>query len=52
MGVERVVHGELAVHIVKVVPADASETVGDRFEADPVGPRSSAAETAQSWADA
>jgi hypothetical protein len=37
MRVERVVHAELALHVVKVVPADASETVGDRSEADPFG---------------
>lgn len=37
MRVQRVVHGELAVHVVEVIPADASETVGDRFEADPFG---------------
>jgi hypothetical protein len=37
MRVERLVHAELAVHVVEVVPADASETVGDGFEADPFG---------------
>jgi len=37
MRVERVVHSELAVHVVEVIPADASETVGYRFEADPFG---------------
>jgi hypothetical protein len=25
------------VHVVKVIPADAPETVGDRFQADPFG---------------
>src|SRR5712671_6887623 len=37
MRVERVVHGELAVHVIEVIPADASETVSDRFEAYPFG---------------
>ncbi len=37
MRVERVVHAELAVHVVEVLRADASETVSDRFEADPFG---------------
>src|SRR6266849_9934916 len=34
--VERVVHTELAAHVVEIVGAEASETVGDCFETDPL----------------
>ena len=37
MRVERVVNAKLAMHVVEVIPADASETAGDRFEAYPFG---------------
>jgi len=37
VSVERVVDGELLAHVVEIIRGDASETVGDRFEADPFG---------------
>ncbi|MDB5108380.1 MAG: hypothetical protein JWM69_1321 [Candidatus Binatus sp.] len=36
-GVKRVVYAELAVHVVEIISADASETICDRFEPNPFG---------------